>query len=164
MPGNPTLSLTPKTPPVLLMIVNDSIRPKRGKVKSEGEKQQKERGRKPTEPEADGGASQSLFIEQYFSRLGDREAEQTTHYGFTAISNQMTHTLPPALSLSPPGESAVFELRTDGQGAGTVLQLISIRICRTHGSSSAPSSTSLAPMSTGTGRRFAFLTHICTDA
>ncbi len=29
-------------------------------------------------------------VEQYFSRLGDREAEQTTHYGFTAISNQMT--------------------------------------------------------------------------
>jgi len=57
MPGNPTLSLTPKTPPVLLMIVNDSIRPKRGKVKSEGEKQQKERGHKPTEPEANGGAS-----------------------------------------------------------------------------------------------------------
>ena len=28
--------------------------------------------------------------EQYFSRLGDREAEQTTHYSFTAISNQMT--------------------------------------------------------------------------
>jgi len=30
------------------------------------------------------------IIEQYFSRLGDREAEQTTHYGFTAIANQMT--------------------------------------------------------------------------
>ena len=30
------------------------------------------------------------IIEQYFSRLGDREAEQTTHYQFTAISNQMT--------------------------------------------------------------------------
>jgi hypothetical protein len=29
-------------------------------------------------------------IEQYFSRLGDREAEQTTHYAFTSISNQMT--------------------------------------------------------------------------
>lgn len=29
-------------------------------------------------------------IEQYFSRLGDREAEQTTHYSFTSISNQMT--------------------------------------------------------------------------
>jgi hypothetical protein len=29
-------------------------------------------------------------VEQYFSRLGDREAEQTTHYSFTAISNQMT--------------------------------------------------------------------------
>ena len=29
-------------------------------------------------------------VEQYFSRLGDREAEQTTHYGFTTISNQMT--------------------------------------------------------------------------
>jgi len=29
-------------------------------------------------------------VEQYFSRLGDREAEQTTHYGYTAISNQMT--------------------------------------------------------------------------
>ena len=28
--------------------------------------------------------------EQYFSRMGDREAEQTTHYGYTAISNQMT--------------------------------------------------------------------------
>ena len=30
------------------------------------------------------------IIEQYFSRLGDREVEQTTHYGFTAIANQMT--------------------------------------------------------------------------
>jgi hypothetical protein len=30
------------------------------------------------------------IIEQYYSRLGDREVEQTTHYGFTAISNQMT--------------------------------------------------------------------------
>jgi len=29
-------------------------------------------------------------VEQYFSRLGDREVEQTTHYGFTAIKNQMT--------------------------------------------------------------------------
>ncbi len=29
-------------------------------------------------------------VEQYFSRLGDRELEQTTHYSFTAISNQMT--------------------------------------------------------------------------
>ena len=29
-------------------------------------------------------------VEQYFSRLGNREAEQTTHYSFTAISNQMT--------------------------------------------------------------------------
>ncbi len=28
--------------------------------------------------------------EQYYSRLGDREVEQTTHYGFAAISNQMT--------------------------------------------------------------------------
>jgi len=30
------------------------------------------------------------IIEQYFSRLGDREVEQTTHYSLTAISNQMT--------------------------------------------------------------------------
>jgi len=30
------------------------------------------------------------IIEQYFSRLGDREVEQTTHYSPTAISNQMT--------------------------------------------------------------------------
>jgi hypothetical protein len=30
------------------------------------------------------------IIEQYFSRLGDREVEQTTHYSFTAIRNQMT--------------------------------------------------------------------------
>jgi len=29
-------------------------------------------------------------VEQYFSRLGDREVEQTTHYSFTAIRNQMT--------------------------------------------------------------------------
>ncbi len=29
-------------------------------------------------------------VEQYFSRLGDTEAEQTTHYGYTAISNEMT--------------------------------------------------------------------------
>lgn len=29
-------------------------------------------------------------IEQYYSRLGDREVEQTTHYAFNAISNQMT--------------------------------------------------------------------------
>jgi len=30
------------------------------------------------------------IIEQYFSRLGDREVEQTSHYAFTAISNQVT--------------------------------------------------------------------------
>jgi len=30
------------------------------------------------------------IIEQYFSRLGDREVEQTTHYSFTALSNQMS--------------------------------------------------------------------------
>jgi hypothetical protein len=30
------------------------------------------------------------LVEQYFSRLGDREVEQTTHYGLTAIRNQMT--------------------------------------------------------------------------
>ena len=29
-------------------------------------------------------------VEQYFSRLGDREAEQTTHYSLTAVKNQMT--------------------------------------------------------------------------
>jgi hypothetical protein len=29
-------------------------------------------------------------VEQYFARLGDREVEQTTHYGLTAIKNQMT--------------------------------------------------------------------------
>jgi hypothetical protein len=30
------------------------------------------------------------IIEQYFSRLGDREFEQTSHYSFAAIRNQMT--------------------------------------------------------------------------
>jgi len=29
-------------------------------------------------------------VEQYFARLGDREAEQTTHYKPAAIKNQMT--------------------------------------------------------------------------
>jgi len=29
-------------------------------------------------------------VEQYFARLGDREAEQTAHYGQTAVKNQMT--------------------------------------------------------------------------
>jgi hypothetical protein len=29
-------------------------------------------------------------VEQYFARLGDREAEQTTHYSFKAIKNQMS--------------------------------------------------------------------------
>jgi hypothetical protein len=29
-------------------------------------------------------------IEQYFARLGDREAEQTTHYSFKAIKNQIS--------------------------------------------------------------------------
>ena len=29
-------------------------------------------------------------VEQYYSRLGDREVKQTTHYGFRAIQNQMT--------------------------------------------------------------------------
>jgi transposase len=29
-------------------------------------------------------------IEQYFARLGDREAEQTTHYSLRAVRNQMT--------------------------------------------------------------------------
>lgn len=30
------------------------------------------------------------IVEQYFSRLGDREAEQTTHYSLTAVKNQIT--------------------------------------------------------------------------
>ena len=30
------------------------------------------------------------IIEQYYSRLGDREVERTTHYEFNSISNQMT--------------------------------------------------------------------------
>ncbi|HQP26138.1 MAG TPA: transposase [Smithellaceae bacterium] len=30
------------------------------------------------------------FVEQYFARLGDREAEQTTHYSLKAVCNQMT--------------------------------------------------------------------------
>jgi len=30
------------------------------------------------------------IVEQYFARLGDAEAEQTAHYGLTAIKNQMT--------------------------------------------------------------------------
>jgi hypothetical protein len=30
------------------------------------------------------------IIEQYFSRLGDREVEQTSHYALTSVSNQMT--------------------------------------------------------------------------
>jgi hypothetical protein len=30
------------------------------------------------------------FVEQYFARLGDREAEQTTHYSLKAVRNQMT--------------------------------------------------------------------------
>lgn len=29
-------------------------------------------------------------VEQYFARLGNREAEQTTHYSLTAVKNQMT--------------------------------------------------------------------------
>lgn len=30
------------------------------------------------------------IVERYYSRLGDRQVEQTTHYAFTSISNQMT--------------------------------------------------------------------------
>ncbi|HJZ05415.1 MAG TPA: transposase [Patescibacteria group bacterium] len=30
------------------------------------------------------------FVEQYFARLGDREVEQTTHYTFKTVRNQMT--------------------------------------------------------------------------
>jgi hypothetical protein len=30
------------------------------------------------------------FVEQYFARLGDREAEQTTHYSLKTVCNQMT--------------------------------------------------------------------------
>ena len=30
------------------------------------------------------------FVEQYFARLGDREAEKTTHYSLKAVRNQMT--------------------------------------------------------------------------
>ena len=30
------------------------------------------------------------FVEQYFARLGDREAEQTTHYALKTVRNQMT--------------------------------------------------------------------------
>ena len=29
-------------------------------------------------------------VEQYFARLGDREAEQTTHYALKSVRNQMT--------------------------------------------------------------------------
>ena len=29
-------------------------------------------------------------VEQYFARLGDREAEQTTHYALKTVRNQMT--------------------------------------------------------------------------
>ena len=29
-------------------------------------------------------------VERYFSRLGDREVEQTTHYKIRSIKNQMT--------------------------------------------------------------------------
>ena len=29
-------------------------------------------------------------VERYFSRLGDREVEQTTHYKMKSIKNQMT--------------------------------------------------------------------------
>ncbi len=31
-----------------------------------------------------------IVVEQYFSRLGDREAEQTTHYKLRGVKNQMT--------------------------------------------------------------------------
>jgi len=31
-----------------------------------------------------------MEVERYFSRLGDREAEQTTHYKLKSIKNQMT--------------------------------------------------------------------------
>lgn len=30
------------------------------------------------------------FVEQYFARMGDREAEQTTHYSLKTVRNQMT--------------------------------------------------------------------------
>ena len=33
---------------------------------------------------------QREFVEQYFARLGDREAEQTTHYSLKTVRNQMT--------------------------------------------------------------------------
>jgi len=33
---------------------------------------------------------QRIVVEQYFARLGEREAEQTTHYNLRAIKNQMT--------------------------------------------------------------------------
>ncbi|MDO9463852.1 MAG: hypothetical protein Q7J67_00890, partial [bacterium] len=29
-------------------------------------------------------------VERYFARLGDREAEQTTHYKLRSVQNQMT--------------------------------------------------------------------------
>ncbi len=31
-----------------------------------------------------------IVVEQYFSRLGDREVEQTTHYKLRSVKNQMT--------------------------------------------------------------------------
>lgn len=33
---------------------------------------------------------QREFVEQYFARMGDREAEQTTHYALKTVCNQMT--------------------------------------------------------------------------
>jgi len=33
---------------------------------------------------------QRQVVEQYFARLGDREAEQTTHYALKSVRNQMT--------------------------------------------------------------------------
>jgi len=51
-------------------------------------------------------------VEQYFARLGDREAEQTTHYKTTTIKNQMTIA---HLSLSAIAVAATVLLKQPGK-------------------------------------------------
>jgi hypothetical protein len=75
-------------------------------------------------------------VEQYFSRLGDREAEQTTHYSLKTVRNQMTIA---HLTASLVGVAAAILLK----------QPEKMRCCRTFAHSTASSTPSPQQRMTG---------------
>ena len=53
---------------------------------------------------------QRTEVERYFSRMGDREAEQTSHFNYLSIRNQVSIT---HLTLSLTALAAVIQKRSD---------------------------------------------------